>query len=668
MSVFGAVFGFPFKRAGGFAWKKLACVVQVLFDKKLPVKNETNNNWEVIDESGDRDGEVLESNIGLFDSTLNNYVSELYPIYSDTPDVKIEFDFKIASAVSSTEAIYTEGHSITDTGWFKIGVSSGNSVNLNLFNDAGTSLIGTSASISSYVDNKKHTLTYLDNNGVYSLSIDGNEIISGTYTPSGTVTFDLASIGALVRTSDINHFQGIIANLTQSRTNDTLLHSYHIDDADGTDIRDYIDTDPTHGVLNNAVLRTFWTTDNEFKSYQNEVGYSEGGVMGNNLTTSFINGTSFPFTTFNWDGSTITAIKPLQPAFEGCASNNIGTAYDGDLFILTYTLTLNSGVEPEVMLAPSQSGYAGAVSDIKMLSQGSNSLILTKTGTHGNTYLQIRLPQTNISNFTLSNIIFKRFISSTVLIPAQINSAGELNGRDAIGNDLQYKGQIRLNDMLYSPCIAGDTIGKIYFNASQDGDVFNWRNTVDQVLTPVTYSHSTGWLIPSNTIDYVIFDTVGEYHFDERTGATIDDYSGSGYDATITGGTLSLIRTDAKNAYPWKTINLRGLIEGQSLESYPSNQMREADEAISPNRWTDGSGNFIKVPWSTFNAGNGNFDDGIIYDKNGGNTSKIITFVPNAAIDTPKCWTKAASFKSKYYVTHNGIVVTNNSIPVTNTP
>lgn len=540
----------------GFRWSSLKCVIQVLFDKKGIEKNETTGHYEVVDESGERDGVILESNCLIGDGVAG-----------------VQFP----AGLESTSFTYFDG----------------------------------------------------------TIDQTGNTDVSGQW-----IIPNLVNVG-YARFETVAPFYNI----------------FLFDEGDKFDLFNRVKDGDDATLINASVAN--WDKNNKFTSIQNEVGYSKGGVVNEDLV---VNGTDWIDTNEDgtpdfWEqigGSTYASIFSIETSngramkvLEDNASNQFffTTTSNGGLLVLitgkSFELNIKYKSNNSVSLLNSiyQTSYGSLVASpsafisVKMdIIPTSNQVLLA--------YLSFRNnadPQEE-NYIEIDEISLKEVIPSTVLLPAQINSTGNLTGLDAIGNPLQHKGQVRLNTKLYSPCITGDTLGKLFFDASQDGIDFNWRNTVDGVLTLVTYVHSTGWLIPSNFIDYIVFDSGEIYHNDEITGSNIIDYSGLGHDATITGGVLATIRTNAKTAHPWKNINLKNMIDGQYTEDYPNNQILVSDEALTTPIRTDGSGNFVKVPYSVYNDGDGNLDNIVLYNKEP--IRQIVTLKPDSGTLFPDCYKK----------------------------
>lgn len=124
-------------------------------------------------------------------------------------------------------------------------------------------------------------------------------------------------------------------------------------------------------------------------------------------TTVFVNGSGSPYETFTTAGLDITSAINTT-GYGGCASGNSISIVNGSLYEVIYTLTLNSGTAPTVVLVSSQSGSSGYQSNSVVCSSGTNSAILKATAT-GNFYLEFSMPIGGLlTNFSLTDISLKR--------------------------------------------------------------------------------------------------------------------------------------------------------------------------------------------------------------------------------------------------------------------
>jgi len=144
-------------------------------------------------------------------------------------------------------------------------------------------------------------------------------------------------------------------------------------------------------------------------------------------------------------------------------------------------------------------------------------------------------------------------LSGSEIIPPYIVDGKAVSAAD--GGELTNKGAVRYPVKAASnACIIGDTVAKLQFKASQDGETLTYRNAETKVETSVTYNHATNWLIPSVYIDLIKFSGGSEYHCAEVEGDTISDIVNNN-DGLFVTATLAVNRTDNDKAEPHNTNN-----------------------------------------------------------------------------------------------------------------
>lgn len=130
-----------------------------------------------------------------------------------------------------------------------------------------------------------------------------------------------------------------------------------------------------------------------------------------NLITGFVNGSDYQYDTLTTSGVSVSAAVSDGSGFAGMASNAIAVT-DGVPLLVTTTITMGSATLPDVYIYPeiylviSQSGAAGAISNLERVVEGPNSITLTPNSTQI-AYLQLRVKTGEKTDWASSNIVMR---------------------------------------------------------------------------------------------------------------------------------------------------------------------------------------------------------------------------------------------------------------------
>ena len=187
-------------------------------------KSSLGNNGQLISMSTTTSPVPGKLGQGLKFDGVNDYVKVTttsgLPIYAPPNPYSIALWIKAPAGSASSNTIYAEGGSVAGGGNFIFRLFSGSPATklaLQIRNDANDSQLAIVDSATTVFNNKWHHVVWADNNGTAALYVDGvRDSTNYNYTPTGSYTNGLSSIGVLARGSApsfTNYFQGTLDDL-----------------------------------------------------------------------------------------------------------------------------------------------------------------------------------------------------------------------------------------------------------------------------------------------------------------------------------------------------------------------------------------------------------------------------------------------------------------------
>lgn len=279
------------------------------------------------------------------------------------------------------------------------------------------------------------------------------------------------------------------------------------DESSGTTLLNRVQGGSNATLVNGSAAN--WDTNNKFTSYQNELGYSEGGE-GDNIFTGNPGSWIKYNTVDNNVGNISDGIVDVDNTLKVYSTVNDDQHYiRNNLFLSTQNYTRvrykfyipasnTNNITHRITVA---GGPVDVISStIKNLSTGilyeniidGIGLInvpdgywyqldcIIDTAAFSSTRLYIHYNTQSIYAGTgdpfddliyFAEFIATEYMQSTQLIPAQIDSNGNSTGLDAIGNPLQYKGRVKYNQVIKGSWYLNLTTGNEYLAAT---DLSGW--------------------------------------------------------------------------------------------------------------------------------------------------------------------------------------------------
>lgn len=143
---------------------------------------------------------------------------------------------------------------------------------------------------------------------------------------------------------------------------------------------------------------------------------SHDNTLGEELITSFVNGSTYAFDTLTTSGRNISAAVETSGDWAGAASNSLNLV-EGEIYKCTFNLTYNSGTDTvRVLLANSANGAATSVVDeiYYTNTNGVNEAYFRVKTTDSTSHLQIGTwHSSDVINFNMTDISLKRLGGTT---------------------------------------------------------------------------------------------------------------------------------------------------------------------------------------------------------------------------------------------------------------
>jgi hypothetical protein len=124
--------------------------------------------------------------------------------------------FAVNANPAANSALFGVGSSsaTAQTYYFMANSGTANRAAMQVRNDGGTATLSPSSNMGANAFNAaSHRVIFVDNGSSVTVYIDGVAQTPVTYTRSGTLTLNLTGIGAWVRSTPINYFQGDVAGI-----------------------------------------------------------------------------------------------------------------------------------------------------------------------------------------------------------------------------------------------------------------------------------------------------------------------------------------------------------------------------------------------------------------------------------------------------------------------
>lgn len=422
-----------------------------------------------------RDGTYL-----AFNGT-NNYVKSCCPMYSGTPSV----DFTVNVHINSSNygignSIYSEGNTLTGVQHFRFSTN-GTGTNFQVFlrNNESITLINDVQIGDGTLTDGWHEVRYVDDNGSITIYLDGVEYGTHSYTPSGTITLDIATIGALGRTDYTNFFLGDIASF-EGLNNRFPFEEYNVDertcfDASGND---------NDGTILGTITGVR-QTDPTIPCYVNTYGLNEGGTANENYIPK-------GSTVWAKDGGwTEDAEGGLNYDFSGGAGNSrsVDKVVIGRDYQLTYTI--------------SESSFDGTLR-LAVLTTSDQPNMDKSVGTHTVTFnangtdpdIAFRCAGGTGGTLSISDYKLVDLYQATTIIPAQ-----QLNpSLDAIGNPLTYKGKVGYDTQLVDSSVLELNQGSTEDNILNSNVLYTGGSfSASGIIKTGTLSQNPGFIFSDRT-------------------------------------------------------------------------------------------------------------------------------------------------------------------------
>jgi len=141
------------------------------------------------------------------------------------------------------------------------------------------------------------------------------------------------------------------------------------------------------------------------------------------LITSWANGSSNGYDNFGTTASGLgLSVQADSTGSEGAVSNSISVA-SGDVYLVSFDLTLTSGTAPTVSIASSNSGWATERSNTVVSAAGTNNIVLTVTTTDTNAYLQFRSLNGQAASYSTGAISLTKITTLVDFTPQSASSS-----------------------------------------------------------------------------------------------------------------------------------------------------------------------------------------------------------------------------------------------------
>lgn len=199
-----------------------------------------NLNTEIENKIVGESNAIISNSHALKFDGASNFIPINKPVYTTIADVDITLMLQTDNNVAFASA-YSEGNSLDDLQSFRISFNL-NKVVINLREDSGVYRLVNVSSLTTVNDLTHTKIRWVDKAGRCELYI--NDVLDGAnfnYSPTGTMTFDRASIGALGRISEVVFFSGIIYCF-KSNKNGSLMSSLTLSEGDGVTLYDRADS------------------------------------------------------------------------------------------------------------------------------------------------------------------------------------------------------------------------------------------------------------------------------------------------------------------------------------------------------------------------------------------------------------------------------------------
>ena len=138
---------------------------------------------------------------------------------------------------------------------------------------------------------------------------------------------------------------------------------------------------------------------------------SHDNTLGEELITSFVNGSTYAFDTLTTSGRNISAAVETSGDWAGAASNSLNLV-EGEIYKCTFNLTYNSGTDTvRVLLSNSANGAATSVVDAPYYTNtnGAHEAYFRVKTTDSTSHLQIGTwHSSDVINFNMTDISLKR--------------------------------------------------------------------------------------------------------------------------------------------------------------------------------------------------------------------------------------------------------------------
>lgn len=583
----------------GFRWSSLKCVIQVLFDKKGIEKNETTGIYEVVDESGGDKRSVLES-VAILGNTV----------------VQIDFTVaRVAESFSYFDGTITQNDTVPGGGVWTIP----NTVSINTIETADGNIFN--------LENADQDRIWSTNNLNETLDILNVTIISDIVTDNRFRSF-ANEFGYKLLGSEI---------IPPLLVNDKVVSA-----SDGS-VLTYKGKVPynTKIVDSNQILATGietltnpnisgWTVKSWIGTSTPSISTTTISLTAGTLSHLILNDGSedHPYPISEGDAVLIEDTHPTNPQHLTINTATLATFWD-----------LENARPDNLLDGFSQklvNNTLGFTSIQNTIAYG----IYQFTSNTVTAVITINLATTSTNRNNSTGYEFSIQGANAILIRWDAGSSSSINnfGGGLIANTKYTHKIIRLETPSTLP-LAGVTVypkGTFawYIKGGQYGDTFVM---LDSPVTDDTYS----------SFSYINIESLAPMRSQNIKNFLINDIAIDILSSVDGTGTYYKVRIPAIST----TLDVEGdelsnpsgkWYNGAESEllDYPSYAIRNADEALTTPIRTDGSGNFVKVPYSTYNNGDGNFENIILYRKDP--IKQIVTFVPDSITDSPDCFVEAA--------------------------
>ncbi len=621
------------RRARGNIWQKLLCVLQaVLFN--VPVFK--NSNWVYEDQRGSRDGPPLESVVANFDGVDDIVDYGFKPVSTDY--VSIEYNVKRVNGNFSV--VINNADSFKD----KIGLLwyTDNQI-YAIVGDSTSPAYNTISPITIYNNINTHIRLVYDGtlSGSDKTKIYVNGILQVVTTGVGTIPSQFNAINVNNNYTSGTYSTGFssckMSDVIFKDRTGNILHYYRLDDNDGTTIFDSVEGG-INGTANNITPATFWTTDNEFTSWQNEVGYSDG--TGNQRIPAQVD-----------SNETLTGLDALGNTLEnkGRVTYDIKIVesavyeFDGSSYIKLDS-ELNIGKNFEI----TGSLYFDNVSTFNTITSKSSTNIL-RFSTPINFQFRINGATYNLAINVLSNNTWYDYTIRRDELDIEIEINGGIGSNTlSVGDNIDFvisslyirEGTLDLgfNGKTNGIEIIDDNIQVLKYKDSEgDGNISYDTSGNENNGTITNITHSTDDKSkPYNLI----------YGFDLwQNDVTPTDYIRVPF--TTSGAS---IKTDGDiiTGYTWVSKNPAGKYHNNAeskLLQYATNLPIQIDASITGNFWTSDGTTPVAKSYSDFSIGN--IENIILNGKDP--VQDIVSLKANSVTLYPNCYLRVIKLLGKYW-------------------